>query len=373
MEKFWKIKNEAEAESAEILLYGAITTEKDLWTGEKIDEADKGVAEFAEELHALGGKNVTLRINSPGGDVFQAQAIYNQIKSYSGTVNTVIDGMCASAATLVALAGNKITMPRNGIFMIHNPMVGYRGAITKAECERISNALDAIKQTIVNVYMGKCKNASEADVKRMMDDETWLSADECLAYGFIDEITEDMDTGNSTYLNCVAYANENYSNYSYVCDNSTSVNGKMKNKVQPEGVNDMENNSNWLNDLKSLFKATNDVDNAVKAERERINCLNKLRNGNEAVDRIVDIAIDKGNSAEEIKEYVDAVSGIETASNGIDEIKAIVADQLNSGAANVAVNASDNVSGNNDSNAASAGDIDKLAGFMKSYLNSTKR
>lgn len=373
MKKFWKIRNEADKENAEILLYGAITTEKDFWTGEKLDEADKGAAEFAEELHALGGKDVTLRINSPGGDVFQAQAMYNQIKAYSGTVNTVIDGMCASAATLVALAGNKITMPRNGIFMIHNPMVGYRGAIDNAECEKISNALEAIKQTIVNVYMGKCKDVSEAKVKRMMDNETWLTADECLNYGFIDEITEDMDVSNNTYLSCVAYANKNYSNYAYVCDNKTSVNGKMENKVQPEGVNDVESNTNWLNELKSLFKANSDVDTAVKAERERINCLNKLRNGNEAVDKIVNIAIDKGNSADEIREYVDAVSGIKTANDGIEEIKAIVKDQLDSGAANVAVNTSDNASISNTSDVASAGDIDKLANLMKSYVNSKKR
>ena len=95
--KFWKIKNNADndEESAELLLYGTIANET--WWGDEVTPK-----QFADDIRSLGGKDIIVRINSGGGDVFAAQAIYNQLKSYAGNVDVVIDGICASAATIIS-------------------------------------------------------------------------------------------------------------------------------------------------------------------------------------------------------------------------------------------------------------------------------
>ncbi len=110
--KFWKIKNNADndEESAELLF---IVNET--WWGDEVTPK-----QFADDIRSLGGKDIIVRINSGGGDVFAAQAIYNQLKSYAGNVDVVIDGICASAATIISCAGKNVSMPNNAIFMIHN-------------------------------------------------------------------------------------------------------------------------------------------------------------------------------------------------------------------------------------------------------------
>lgn len=190
MSKFWKIQNKAEDE-AEMLIYGEIADAT--WWGDEVTPQ-----QFAADLKALGGKSLSLRINSPGGDVFAAQAIYNQLKAYGGAITAYIDGIAASAATIITCAADKVIMPDNAIFMIHDPKVGLCGYLDADACNAMAEQLGKVKQTIINVYLKKCGDAISEDVlHQMMDAETWMTADEAQGYGFVDELGEPLQITNN--------------------------------------------------------------------------------------------------------------------------------------------------------------------------------
>ena len=103
--KFWEIRNSAaDDDTVDILLYGEIQSDGSYFPGKNSSTS------FAEDMNSCGGKNINLRINSPGGNIFEAQAIYNLLKAYKGRVTAHIDGVCASAATVVACAAESIIM-----------------------------------------------------------------------------------------------------------------------------------------------------------------------------------------------------------------------------------------------------------------------
>ncbi len=140
---------------------------------------------FLEDLKDLKGQDITVHINSSGGDVFQGQAIYTALKNYTGKVTVKIEGLAASMATVIALAADKIEMTSNSLFMIHSPMSNVFG--NKSQMRRQINALEKVESTMLNVYTKRTK-LSEDKVSLMMETETWLSADEALDLGFIDEV-----------------------------------------------------------------------------------------------------------------------------------------------------------------------------------------
>lgn len=140
---------------------------------------------FLEDLKDLKGQDITVHINSSGGDVFQGQAIYTALKNYTGKVTVKIEGLAASMATVIALAADKIEMTSNSLFMIHSPMSNVFG--NKSQMRRQINALEKVESTMLNVYTKRTK-LSEDKVSLMMETETWLSADEALELGFVDEV-----------------------------------------------------------------------------------------------------------------------------------------------------------------------------------------
>jgi len=147
--------------------------------------------EFIKEFNALKASKVNIHINSPGGSVFEGWAIYNAINNNSKgkIVNTFIEGIAASMASVIALAGDYINMSENSLFMIHNPIGGARGEVK--DLEKVIEILNKIKDSIVNIYHKK--TGIEADeIKKMMDAETWFTAQEALDAGFIDKITEQL-------------------------------------------------------------------------------------------------------------------------------------------------------------------------------------
>jgi len=174
----WKITNKGEAD-AEILLYDVIGGYDDNWEYQ-------GAKNLIEKIKALGDvKNITLRINSIGGDVFEAQAMYSYLRSHSANVTVRVDGLAASAASLVAMAGNKVIMPENALMMIHNP-AGF--AMGEAEDMRdTADILDKVRDAIAAAYVQK--TGMERDkIIAMMDEETWMTAQEAHDFGFCDEI-----------------------------------------------------------------------------------------------------------------------------------------------------------------------------------------
>lgn len=143
---------------------------------------------FLAELGALPDATpLALRLNSPGGSVFDAVAIYNAIKRHSGTVTVWIDGIAASAASYIAMAGDEIVMPENAFLMIHDPAGVVMG--TAIDMRAMAEALDKIKGSLLQGYAAKSGRSHE-EIAPLMAAETWLDAKDALDLGFADRIAE---------------------------------------------------------------------------------------------------------------------------------------------------------------------------------------
>lgn len=182
--KFWKwvtnVAPDAFGSDRTLYLDGQISDET--WWG---DEVTPKV--FKDELNA-GSGDITLWINSPGGDCFAAAQIYNMLMDYPGNVTVKIDGLAASAASVIAMAGTKVCMSPVGMLMIHNPATVACG--DKAEMERAIGMLSEVKESIINAYEIK-SGIARTKIAHMMDNETWLNARKAVELGFADEILFD--------------------------------------------------------------------------------------------------------------------------------------------------------------------------------------
>ena len=143
---------------------------------------------FLAELGALPDDGaIDLRLNSPGGSVFDAVAIYNALKRHVGEITVWIDGIAASAASYIAMAGDTIVMPENAFLMIHDPSGLVMG--TAEDMRATAEALDKVKGSLIQGYAGKSGKADD-EVATLMAAETWLDAKDALDFGFIDRIAE---------------------------------------------------------------------------------------------------------------------------------------------------------------------------------------
>ncbi len=145
--------------------------------------------DFISQLDAAAASAaaVIVAVNSPGGDVFDAFAIYNALRRYAGKVTSRVDGVAASAASLVVMAGDTIIMPENSMLMVHNPWTVAGG--TSDDLRSTAEAMDKVGDSIVAAYANRSGQTPE-DVRQMMDAETWLTASEAKALGFADEIEQ---------------------------------------------------------------------------------------------------------------------------------------------------------------------------------------
>ena len=192
MSKFWKfktIKNQADPEKDEeevienvLVLNGVIA--EDSWWGDEVTPAM-----FKNELESYKG-DLTVWINSPGGDVFAANEIYNALKEHKGKVTVKIDSLAASAASVIAMAGDMVYMSPVSMFMCHNPSMMLYGEAS--ELEQGIEFLNEVKECIINAYQAKT-GLSRAKISKMMDAETWLNAKAALELGFCDKILYNED------------------------------------------------------------------------------------------------------------------------------------------------------------------------------------
>lgn len=139
---------------------------------------------FREELEA-GEGDITVWINSPGGDVFAAAQIYNLLMDYKGHVTVKIDGLAASAASVIAMAGTEVLMSPVAMMMIHNPMTVAIG--DSQEMQRAIEMLAEVKESIINAYELK-SGLSRSKLSRLMDAESWFNAKKAIELGFADQI-----------------------------------------------------------------------------------------------------------------------------------------------------------------------------------------
>lgn len=176
---WYTIHNETEEpDTAEVLIYEQI--------GESFWGGGVGAKQFAEDFAAITAPNINVRINSPGGMVFEGYAIANAIERHPSSVTTHIDGLAASIASVIALAGDKVVMASNGLFMIHEP---WSVAIGPAdELRKEAALLDKISGQIIDIYEAKSGQPRD-DIAAAMNAETWYTAAEALELGYVDEVT----------------------------------------------------------------------------------------------------------------------------------------------------------------------------------------
>jgi len=173
---WYKIDNISESEDAvDVLLYDYI--------GWPYNEAN----EFVRMLSSLKQNKITIRINSPGGDVFDANAIYNAIKDHPSKPITRIESLAASAASYIAMAGHKKQAYKNTMMMIHEPMTGMWG--NQYELREIADVLQQISEQMIDMYADNT-NVGKRELKDMLKAETWMTAKVMKEKGFIDTIIE---------------------------------------------------------------------------------------------------------------------------------------------------------------------------------------
>ena len=151
---------------------------------------------FKEELFAENG-DITVWINSPGGDCVAAAQIYNMLIEYPGNVTVKIDGVAASAASVIAMAGTKVYMSPVSMLMIHNPMTMAYG--NTAEMQKAIDMLSEVKESIINAYEVKT-GLSRAKLSRLMDAETWMNANKAVELGFADGVLNKVNDDSNTLL-----------------------------------------------------------------------------------------------------------------------------------------------------------------------------
>lgn len=187
MKKFWNWKNrvvqdsgtEGEATERVLELNGTIAEES--WFDDDVTPQL-----FKEELNA-GNGDITVWINSPGGDCVAAAQIYNMLTNYSGKVTVKIDGIAASAASVIAMAGDTVLVSPVSMMMIHNPATIAWG--DSAEMQKAVAMLDEVKESIINAYEIKT-GIDRKKLSKLMDAETWMDANSAVEYGFADEIMQ---------------------------------------------------------------------------------------------------------------------------------------------------------------------------------------
>ena len=203
MKKFWNWKNrmvlnqETNLEQTERVLFLNGTIAEDSWFDDDVTPQL-----FKEEL-VSGSGDITVWINSPGGDCVAAAQIYNMLREYEGSVTVKIDGIAASAASVIAMAGDKVLMSPVSMMMIHNPMTIAFG--DSGEMQRAIDMLASVKDSIINAYELKT-GLSRTKLAHLMDAETWMDAGKAVELGFADSIikrnsgVEDMEMPQVTML-----------------------------------------------------------------------------------------------------------------------------------------------------------------------------
>ena len=216
--KFWDWTN---SKDERVLRIDGVIAEES-WLDDKITPK-----QFKSELMS-GSGDITLWINSPGGDVFAASQIYNMLMDYKENVTVKIDGLAASAASVIAMSGTKVLMSPVSQIMIHNPMT-----VAIGNADEMSKAIDMlseIKESIINAYELKT-NLPRDEISKMMDSETWMNARKAVELGFADEIMYTEKDQNS----------EKISN-SYIFSRMAVTNkliDKLKSKNQAKNQNEI--------------------------------------------------------------------------------------------------------------------------------------
>ena len=187
--KFWSFRRPKAEDGATVipdreLRIEGVIAEEESWFYDTVTPS-----EFRDELAKESG-NLTVWIHSPGGDVFAAAQIYNALRNYKGKVTVKVDGLAASAASVIAMSGDEVQISPVGQFMVHNPWTLCVG--DAAEMQKTIEALNSCKESIIEAYRRKT-GLSHSKLSALMDSEKWIYAREAVELGFADKIIGDVD------------------------------------------------------------------------------------------------------------------------------------------------------------------------------------
>lgn len=196
----WDLKQLADDNLA-LYIYGDVEGDGcDFWTGNAV-ESETSANHFREELEKHpNAANIDIYINSYGGSVFEGTAIYNQLRRHPAKKTVHIDGFACSIASVIAMAGDRVIMPKNALMMVHNMWMSAVG--NAAQLRKAADDLDIINKAGRAAYLEKAGDKlTEEKLAELMDAETWLSAEDCVALGLADEIDEkDADMSQSAEM-----------------------------------------------------------------------------------------------------------------------------------------------------------------------------
>jgi len=197
MEKMWNITQKAEG-ILELYIYGEVKGDGFNWWTEEVTKSETSANHFKEELAKYPNiTEIRIYINSCGGSVFEGTAIYNQLRRHPARKVVTVDGFACSIASVIAMAGDEVIMPRNALMMVHNMAMGIYG--NPAELRKAADDLDVINASGRNAYLAKAGDKlEESKLRDMMDKETWLTAEQCIELGLADRYADaDADMSNA--------------------------------------------------------------------------------------------------------------------------------------------------------------------------------
>lgn len=193
---WYEIRNATSDDAAQIYIYDQIGED---WFGNGVTA--KG---FLTELQGVTAPRIDLHLNSPGGSVFDGVAIHNALVRHPATVTTYVDGLAASIASVIALAGERVIMARNALFMIHDPSGAVQG--TADDMRQMADVLDKIRDTLVATYHDKT-GLPHDELAAALKAETWFTADEAAGAGFVDEVGIEQQIAASFDLSGLGFRN----------------------------------------------------------------------------------------------------------------------------------------------------------------------
>ncbi len=246
MNKWFDIQNNAKSNDADVYIYS------------EVGGYDVNAKSFIDELKEIKDKNINVHINSLGGSVFDGLAIYNALKNHAKKVTTRVEGIAASIASVIAMAGDTIEMAENSLFMIHNPFAMSGGDAN--ELRKTANILDKIRNEIAGIYASKSKHNAQHYID-LMDVESWFNSNETLELGLINGITKPVKIENNYDVSkFVNITNEKLNEILNLKNNNQMKESKENLNESNEVVESkkVENNDSLIGKIKSLLGVKND-------------------------------------------------------------------------------------------------------------------
>ena len=188
--RMWEIKQQTTPGVLDLYIYGDVEEDGYDWWKEEVIRSETSANTFREELAKYPDvQQINLYINSYGGSVFEGTAIYNQLRRHPAHKTVYVDGFACSIASVIAMAGDEVVMHRNALMMVHNMAMGVWG--NSEELRKAADDLDKINEAGREAYLQKAGDKLTPEmIAQMEDDETWLTAEECIQYGLADRYAE---------------------------------------------------------------------------------------------------------------------------------------------------------------------------------------